>query len=579
MPTKPQTYKDALKVVEGLKSGVADQNKKFYDGDHWQDGEQWIGPKPSNNKRLALVMAEIEKGFVSHNTIKEVVGRCVSGLIGKEAVWRIGLERAVPEGESPSDAEQEQIDIAEAMLTNWWDEKGVLRLAQDAMARMLLGRRCCLRMYIPQGRLMANVAQSADGAQPEIISYSLAPKTEPQKALDDLFLHVVDWDQGAVATDSWNMMKFGVYVAEDPETKKKILETSDVSNGMTTITMTQDADSETRLSESIALDLLGNLPMKMISLDSEFVSPQMVQQQNLQNLSLTMLARNVVLGGFLERVLINAQMPGKWVPDSDSPGGEKFVPTPIDIGAGVATNLVGIETESDDGKKTLSTPSIQYREPVTVTTFAETVQVARTSILEEASQLHVAMSGDATSSGESRIQARADFASLLVGMKPEIDGLVRWILETALAFGKSFLGEGVFQVDGLSAMSNVTVNTGPLSLEERKLVIEMMEKGKISEESGMAMLGVEDVDFEKTMIRSEWKERLLTPEDASKLGIPPPVPDQLPDLEERMGIPKRDIEAFKAELTMQADERALALKEASRAMPNLPGEDGNPGGA
>ncbi len=69
-----------------------------------------------------------------------------------------------------------------------------------------------------------------------------------------------------------------------------------------------------------------------------------------------------------------------------------------------------------------------------------TADAAYRAILEEAQQIHAAIAGDATASGTSRVQARADYAHSLLITKGEIDSLIRWLLETALDLGAIIIG-------------------------------------------------------------------------------------------------------------------------------------------
>ena len=67
-----------------------------------------------------------------------------------------------------------------------------------------------------------------------------------------------------------------------------------------------------------------------------------------------------------------------------------------------------------DGNVTgYSNGTVNYRDPVPVDTFTQTRQEFRAAILAGVAQTHALISGDATASGESRKQARAEFEASL----------------------------------------------------------------------------------------------------------------------------------------------------------------------
>jgi hypothetical protein len=82
-----------------------------------------------------------------------------------------------------------------------------------------------------------------------------------------------------------------------------------------------------------------------------------------------MLPRNVVTGGFLERVLLNAQMPGYWVDangnrTTDINARKKFVALPYKAGAGTTNFVRGMDyLDAKTGETKVTDPQIQWREP------------------------------------------------------------------------------------------------------------------------------------------------------------------------------------------------------------------------
>lgn len=225
--------------------------------------------------------------------------------------------------------------------------------------------------------------------------------------------------------------------------------------------------------------------------------------QKLLNLALTMLGRNVVLGGFLERVLINAQLPGAYRTDPHT-GKQVFVPHPLEFGAGSVNALVGVEVrdEATGELKSYANPSVVYRDPVPVGTFADTRDIAYRAILEECQQAHALLSGDAAPSGESRRQALSDFLSSLRLTAPAVERAVRWLLETALHLAAHFAGQPGRYLD-LRAVTICHLDTGPLGADEAKQVIDLVDAKLLSRETGMARVGIDDTDAEAQRIQAE----------------------------------------------------------------------------
>jgi hypothetical protein len=232
------------------------------------------------------------------------------------------------------------------------------------------------------------------------------------------------------------------------------------------------------------------------------ITPQVRQLQNLLNMALTMMQRNVILGGFLERVLLNVQLPGTFVDDPTQPSGKRFVPESFRVGAGTTNVLQGTVHTNELGQSQVLNPSIIYRDPVPVDTFVATKEEAYTAILEETQQLHAAIAGDATASGKSRQQAMADFLTSLLETAAEVNALGRWLLETVLSLAAVFSGQPG-RYDGLRATFDCRLDVGPLASDDVQQVINLVAARLLSHETGMARVRVDDVDAEQTRINAE----------------------------------------------------------------------------
>jgi hypothetical protein len=486
MPVSPfetWTAKDAAaKIAENT---AYTTHKLLFDGDHWQGGAQWVGPLPPQDAPgYQETLTAIRKSFVSKNAIRETVGRHSAAVIGNEPIWAVTVARALVDDEVPTPQEQTLIDAAEAALTTWWDMRGAIDLLHQATRAVLLGGTPLLRLYVPQGLL-------ENGA---------VPRGTLDESLNRIYLDVIAPTAGVIYSDPDTKLDCGIvqYQRDDGTT---ITELSYIDPDTTFTILKLFQGSEV---QETALDFGGRLPVWALERDA-FITEQVVQMQNLLNMALTMLGRNVVLAGFVERTIFNAEMPGEWLVDPAT-GKKTFKPAPFHTGAGAVNVLRGIQIEQDSGSTTLATPAIVYRDPVSVTTFAETRREAYVSILEETHQLHALISGDATASGESRKQARTDFESSVTPTARAVEQAGRWLLETLLAMAGLFSGSPG-RYAAYRATFTCRIDVGPISADEMRVAKEMKDAELWSEETAIARTGIDDVAAEQERIAVERSRR------------------------------------------------------------------------
>lgn len=477
------TLQDAQTALGKLDAGVI-ASGNFYEGDHWQGGDAWIGPRPAIGENGgAAVMIEIERALVSKNVVREVITRHLGAVLGHEPDWGLTPARGMADGEQPTPEEQALIDEAEAALTSWWDARGIQTSLRTATARALWAGRGSLRLYVPSGLLDEQ---------------GRVPTGNLLESLDRLFLDTPLPEQADVVRDSATHREAGIYVYRDDSVDYVEIVSVDVTSDQTLIRIAAGtAESEQRAPLAIG----GRLTIFALRRDP-IITPQVRQQQKLLNLAKTMLGRNVVLGGFLERIILNAQLPGKIAEDPTTKK-KTFTPDPLKLGAGTTNVLAGLPITDEAGRVTgYATPSVIYREPVAVTTFEDTARSAYLGILEETQQLYAAIAGDATASGESRAQARADFTLSLGDTLAQVEQAGRWLIETVLAMAAAFSGQAG-RYDILRATFACRVDTGPITADEQDQVRQNVEAGLLSEETGMARVGVQDIDAEKTKIAAQ----------------------------------------------------------------------------
>lgn len=490
------TFDDLISLINDLKDEGAEASRAFFDGDHWQSSNAWIGPRPSITESGASdTLLEIERGLVSKNAVKEVVERHQAGVIGREPGWTLTLRRPLgvvvdEDGneldEEPSESEQALIAEAEAALVEWWDKRKCLNLIKKSVTNLLTGGRGILRVFVPRGLLADN---------------NSVPAGDLLKQLDRIYLSVPDPDQATVTKDEETQQEAGIFSYEEKrgDDTKKFVEFSFPLNGFTLIRVVSEG-GETL---DAPLDLDSHLTLYEMESDP-LITEQVRQNQALLNMARTMMGRNVVLGGFLERVFLNAQMPGDYT--TNERGEKTFVPNPFYVGAGTTNFMVGATQVDSEGNETIANPSVVYRDPVRIDTFEATASAAYKAILEECKQLHALIAGDATASGESRKQAMDDFRKSLGPTKAQIDACGRWLLETVLEMASQFSGQaGRFRE--LRASFDAQIDVGELSADERRLLIEEVKAELRPRENTMTLLGSDDPDAWVQQIATE-KETL-----------------------------------------------------------------------
>jgi hypothetical protein len=490
------TLRDAQQLLKTHTPAWVAANMAFRSGNHWQGGEGWIGPiLPMGDPNALAMLVEIERAFVSKNAIGEGAGRHVGGVAGREMEIGITVRRPLKKGEKPTTEEQALIDEAEAVFTEWWDERGGHELFQRAADTLVCAGRAPLRVFVPDGERVNGEIPIADLRTSMFRIHPQHPKPE----------------QATVDVDGSTMQPYGVYVyTEDHQTYAEIVYRDRTQTVIRVTTSGDNAD------DGAVLDLGGLLTLHEMKRPA-IISEQVRQNQKLLNLAKTMLGRNVVQGGFLERFILNGERPGEWITDPAT--GEKiFKPAKMRLGAGTTNWINGVVVEDEDGNEKIATPSVVFRDPVPITTFEGTERNAYRSVLEELHQMHALISGDATPSGEARRQAMADFIVDLFLSKSVIDRAGRWLIETVLALAAIFSGQPD-RYASLRATFKCRLNPGPLSADEMRLIIELVKARLMSRETAMHRVDIEDVEEELAKIEIDSEglgEQLLSAFDKGR---------------------------------------------------------------
>ncbi len=491
------SFQDAEDLVTRDDAAKVQSNLDFYYGDHWQNANAWSGPIPaSTDSEYNDVAYEIERGFVSKNVIKETVDRAVNGVTGKKPIWNI----VVKDGKV---VDQNVIDEAIGLVKAWAEKAKFNRYMSEALRNALLSGSSTLRLFIPAGFIQGGNIQ-----------------VDTEDPVKNLYIDAPNPLSATVYECPNSKERIGVFIAttkidgqdsELAELDYLLPNISERGKRLTEITLLPERGDDT---VSVQLDLGERLTMIELEMP-RMTTDQIRSLQMFLNLNMTMMQRNSVLGGFLERIILNGQLPGHYEEDAD--GNRTFVRDEFTVGAGTVNAITGIPTANESGVITGYTPAdIRYQQPVSVSTFVEASDQAYRNMLESCDQLHALISGDATTSGESRRQALQGFFASLRIPKEQVDKAGAWAFETVLAYA-GFLTGNAGKYDDLQVVFDSTIDRGSLPAEEINLISNQVTQGILSKRTARERIGIEDPDEEARRVAEETG----TPKTITDNGVDP----------------------------------------------------------
>lgn len=485
------TLQDAQKALGNR--AIPTAHGKFYQGDHWQGGDGWAGPRPDSAApaETSFAMAEIERAFVSQNVIQEVIERAASGVTARAPAWSLTPRRVLADGDAPTAQEAALALEAESALGEWVDAANAADILRETTQALLWAGRAPLRLFVPSGQLQNGTV----------------PRADLVTSLRRVYLHDELAPEGTgVARDAATQAEVAIHTYVD-ENNRAFTELAYLDDAGASVLRVLGVDG----AGAWALPLGGRLPVYEMR-RRPLITESVISLQKLLNLALTMMQRNVIQGGFLERILLNAQLPGRFETGAD--GTRTFVPDAFYTGAGTTNALVGVTFTDPSGATHLATPSVIYRDPVSVATFRDTKAEAYAGILASAHQLHYAMAGDAGASGESRKTAMADYIVDLLLTKAQVERAWTWMLETALAMASVFAGTPG-RYAGLRVACQAQMDAGPISTEMMRVVADLAREELLSRETARSWIGVDDVEAEAARVLAEGEERSAQPQGAA----------------------------------------------------------------
>jgi hypothetical protein len=493
-----------------------DLGMRMLHGDMWADGRGWMGPMPPAEDEFAkTVQNAIRDALVSQNIILEVAERARDGIASEECDWSGVLAGADPD--KLTDQERTDLEQLEAIMTTWWDESDeddstsvVWGELKAALLDCVAGARGVLRMYIPESL----VTRDAEG----VATVRASNLTE---ALRLIRLERCDPDTAGIIRRADRTVAGAFFTFLDESGQKRIEWQQREADGTTSVTIERQKGLETayyKLDRRLLIfEMRASRPL---------VTPQLVSQQKALNLAHTMAARNTHTAGFLERTILNGEMPGTYVEDKDMPEGKRWVPAPYKTGAGTTNFIAPAQVEDENGRLIGIPASIEYREPTSIEPLEGEVLLAERAALHEARQTHILLQDKATPSSRSRESAISDFKNSVTTPRDQFVAAIRWTLRTAHLLADFIVqassGTREINLEPRDIRWNVTapIRAGLANPEDVRVDLELMDAGALSVETVQTRSGrVIDSSAEAARISRERETRPLVGAHAKALEV------------------------------------------------------------
>lgn len=467
---------------------------KAYNDDFWQKGKGSLLP-PATGTNSSVINAAIEKRFVFRNIIRECAARVAGAFFGKAPNWKFQL--------NGKPIEKELGEVEKALSDLWTRQRLAQELAKAFESRLVFGRGG-LRIFLPAKFKKQNTeTRPGEGGKTEEFT-KFKDITEAIRAMRVEFISPT---QARQLDDEGGLISLVTYgIRKDWATQEivNVIEFSFVDDSEQTFIGTVEERSSTTNIENANLsspfDLAGATTYNEFQGDP-YITQALYKNNQLANLALTCAGFSLVDNGFGEMILTNVELETDTVPNPDGDGTIE-VPKRIKRGGGVSQNFVGMEQEDPNtGVVTRTTPGVTFKDPSPLTAFKDGFDLAYAACLQEANQLYALISGDATASGESRIQALADFALRITPYKPEIDEQGSWALTTILLWAAALAEDTSFVNHRI--VYDCRVHIANLSDAERQVVMKMRQDGVISRETERVLLGVDDPALEAELVLKE----------------------------------------------------------------------------
>lgn len=502
---------------------------KAYCDDFWQTGQDTLFP-PSQGGFSGTIDTLLARRYVFRNVIRECVSRVSGTFFGKAPNWKYqtpageSVDRprqtgdATPPSNDPAEEGSVTFEEVDKALSDFWTRQKVADVLKEAFESRLVFGRGGVRIYIPTKFKRQNLVPApAEGEEPSV---ETAPAEGAEaappggdfvqfqsitEAIKAMRVEYIKPTQGRLLDDEgelFSIVKYSRRTNWETDQKEDVIEFSFVDNQEATFigTVAENTDvsrvMEANLSSAL---ILGGRTTYNEYKGKPFVTKALYRNNMLLNLSLTCAGFSLIDNGFGEMILTNVELETETVTGADGEPVER--PVRIKRGGGAVQNFMGVKNfDESTGQSQQLTPSVTFKDPTPITAFRDGASLAYESCLSETNQLYALITGDASPSGESRIQALGDHILRVSPYKPEIDEMGSWVLSSILLWAAQMAN---VNMAGYSVVYDSRMHVAILSNEEKRMVMEMREKGAISRETERVLLGVEDPTLESELVLRE----------------------------------------------------------------------------
>jgi hypothetical protein len=230
-------------------------------------------------------------------------------------------------------------------------------------------------------------------------------------------------------------------------------------------------------------------------------------------MAFTLMSKNALLAGFLERIFLNAQPPMEVITDVD--GNEIEVPTRLQLGPNSVTFMTGIPVENDEtGELNYTEPKAFYHEPSDVNNFIALKDELYSAILQETHQTHALLTTQVKLAGESRRQARSEFKTSAEITANQVAEALDWLGNMFLGYSDLIAHTGYMEKYKPSV--NAVVDIGDLPSDDVKELIAMFESEMISNETALRRFGIKNPTRELDLVATQQRQSIRYQESRAK---------------------------------------------------------------
>lgn len=512
-------------------------NAAYMRGDHFREGEEWIGPMPPEEMR-SEGLRDLKEKFTPAPVVNECLENHALGIVGRkvhyEVVAKPTKEKVTPESAQQQEQERGQINDA---IHDWCKSNNLNALLQEWVIRLRWATRGTFRLYVPPDLM----EDGGDGVLklPDDVK-------EPQDALKYIYLDAPNVEAAMVYTDLRSKRECGLFRYEEIDTplgvanalqglqtkrrvekvfvadrdakergagrpnilrQKTVLQVLETAQATNTDLLPSGGDEVSRPDEvvrEVVFECGGYSLMFEAKLPLLLTDPAR-RLQRAVNLENTIGVINSIYAGFRSRDYFNVTDSRS---EANGEGGDDIQNGPAQALMWYAFPYRKRNEDGSEGETQYLAPQLITTEPVDSKLLLELKNDLERQLRRAMRQEHTLYDGG-TVSAVALIQMRAAFLVSLLQTKPAVESALVWLQGAVWCFALYLCGKEDQIPDFLSTyrvMAQATPYTGPLTPEEQRGIMEMVSARLIDREFASMLLGVDDVQVMLDKIDREDRE-------------------------------------------------------------------------